>query len=604
MGTRRTGNGVERVYEAAQAWVDCALRTDGSLFTPGEEIWSSRWLGELHERFLNRPDDSRRPFMEKFRVQLSGSDPEVYQLAGELLYFHFLIPHTPQNKQQQIEGVLEWSSAPVAIPQELLLALRPGLVGPGQFHQLRPFHLGFITEFVEQWKAKSSNEREHLLNDPWAFKEFLMAMRFHSQLLRSNQNTPHSQKEALLHLVFPDSFEAIISAEHKRLIAGAFPHLTEQTGDVDRRLQQIRSGLEARYGSDIHLYEDPIRRQWDPRHSEYGKDEPTVRGSRNGEESNFRSLAEELYFEDSSFLEHIAILLDDKPQVIFQGPPGTGKTYVAQALAKHLADSEGHVTLVQFHPSYAYEDFVQGFRPKESDGGQLNFVLTDGPLMRAAKAAKPDADSGAKHFLIIDEINRGNLGKILGELYFLLEYRNEAVHLQYSNEPFQLPSNLYIIGTMNTADRSIALVDLALRRRFNFVDFDTNEEPVKGLLRRWLDANDLGHMAWVADVVDEANRQLDDEHAAIGPSYFMRKDTDGNPSLNEEDVKRIWKHSVLPYIEERRFGEHNARDEFNLGKLRSEAARSRGQQTAVPQGDGNGDGGGEDNQGDASDATD
>ena len=125
------------------------------------------------------------------------------------------------------------------------------------------------------------------------------------------------------------------------------------------------------------------------------------------------ALAEDLLL-PIGFLRGIEQLLDEKPQVIFQGPPGTGKTYVAQALAKHLADSEDHVTLVQFHPSYAYEDFVQGFRPTESDDGQLRFALTDGPLVRAAKAAK--ADSEAKHFLIIDEINRGNLGKILGEL--------------------------------------------------------------------------------------------------------------------------------------------------------------------------------------------
>ena len=321
-------------------------------------------------------------------------------------------------------------------------------------------------------------------------------------------------------------------------------------------------------------------------------------------EHDLDALAEHLLL-PIDFLRGIEQLLDEKPQVIFQGPPGTGKTYVARALAKHLAGSEDHVTLVQFHPSYAYEDFVQGFRPTESDDGQLRFALTDGPLVRAAKAAK--ADSEAKHFLIIDEINRGNLGKILGELYFLLEYRDEAVYLQYQKEgdkPFSLPKNLYIIGTMNTADRSIALVDLALRRRFNFVEFDMNEEPVKGLLRRWLTANGLDHMEWVADVVEEANKQLDDVHAAIGPSYFMRKDKDGNPSLNEEDVKRIWKHSILPYIEERRFGDRNTRDQFDLGKLRSEAARSRGQQTAVSQGEGNGDNAGDGNQGDASDATD
>ena len=276
------------------------------------------------------------------------------------------------------------------------------------------------------------------------------------------------------------------------------------------------------------------------------------------------------------FLENIEALLEDKKQVIFQGPPGTGKTYVAQALAKHLAGSEDRVTLVQFHPSYAYEDFVRGYRPTLLQGGQPGFELQDGPLLRAAEQARRDGDE--KHFLIIDEINRGNLAKVFGELYYLLEYREEGVTLQYrraDEETFSLPSNLYIIGTMNTADRSIALVDLALRRRFYFVEFHPDVEPVKGVLRRWLKSTGLSHMKWVADVVEKANMKLEhDRHAAIGPSYFMK------PGLDKKAVKRIWKHSVLPYIEERLFGDEDVMQEFSLDKLRQEIKSSDGPSSA------------------------
>ncbi len=261
-------------------------------------------------------------------------------------------------------------------------------------------------------------------------------------------------------------------------------------------------------------------------------------------------LADELLL-SLNFLEKICALLDDKQQVIFQGPPGTGKTYVARELAKHLSEPVGKVTLVQFHPSYAYEDFVRGFRPKNNGSGQSGFSLQDGPLLRAAKMARDEP--GAKHFLLIDEINRGNLAKVFGELYFLLEYRDERIHLQYQEDDednFSLPENLYIIGTMNTADRSIALVDLALRRRFYFVEFHPDEEPVRSVLRKWLIQNRLENMNWVADVVDKANEILkEDRHAALGPSYFMKED------LNEEDVRRIWNHSVSPYIEELLFGD-------------------------------------------------
>ncbi|MCY4622813.1 MAG: AAA family ATPase [bacterium] len=267
----------------------------------------------------------------------------------------------------------------------------------------------------------------------------------------------------------------------------------------------------------------------------------------------------------AKFLREIERLLDDKWQVILQGPPGTGKTFVAQALARCLAGSDERVTLVQLHPSYAYEDFVQGYRPALKDG-QPTFDLKDGPLLSAADKARAEPQS--KHFLVIDEINRGNIAKVFGELYFLLEYRDKPIRLQYS-EPdtkFWLPPNLYFIGTMNTADRSIALVDLALRRRFHFVEFHPDEWPIKDLLRDWLTENGTPGMMWVADVVDRANELLrDDRHAAIGPSHFLKRD------LSEADVARIWKHSVLPYIEERLIGAPDRMPEFKLNKLRKAA---------------------------------
>ena len=283
-------------------------------------------------------------------------------------------------------------------------------------------------------------------------------------------------------------------------------------------------------------------------------------------------LARELYL-PIDFLRNIEALLLEKKQLIFQGPPGTGKTYVAQKLARHLAGNEDRCRVVQFHPSYSYEDFVRGHRPTLSDRGQPGFDLHDGPFLRIAGRAKNDPD--AKYFLVIDEINRGNLAKVFGELYFLLEYRDAPMELMYqkAEEPrFTMPGNLYIVGTMNTADRSIALVDLALRRRFAFVDFSMREEPVKGLLRRWLAANDLDEMDWVADVVERANEELDDHHAAIGPSYFMRK------PLDEAAVERIWKHSVLPYLEEHLYGERDKLSAFALDKRRRAGASGGGKQ--------------------------
>ena len=272
------------------------------------------------------------------------------------------------------------------------------------------------------------------------------------------------------------------------------------------------------------------------------------------------------------FLQNIETLLKEKKQVILQGPPGTGKTYVAQKLARLLAGGRERCDLVQFHPSYSYEDFVRGYRPTLLDNRQPGFELKDGPFLRIARKAAQNPDGN--YFLIIDEINRGNLAKVFGELYFLLEYRDTAMNLMYQegDEPaFQMPANLYIVGTMNTADRSIALVDLALRRRFAFVNFATNTEPVKGLLRRWLEANGLAGMDWVADIVERANEKLDDHHAAIGPSYFMRRE------LDDAAVERIWKHAVLPYVEEHLFGQRERLGEFALDALRSMSGPTGGE---------------------------
>lgn len=275
-------------------------------------------------------------------------------------------------------------------------------------------------------------------------------------------------------------------------------------------------------------------------------------------EGGLTTLAQQLSLPEE-FLEKTKRLLEAKQQLIFYGPPGTGKTYVAQKLAERLAGSPNRVRIVQFHPSYAYEDFFEGYRPIKHNGSVV-FDLVEGPLKRLAKEAA--ASPGKPFVLLIDEINRGNIAKVFGELYFLLEYRKQEVQLQYSHEPFRLPSNVWIIGTMNTADRSIALVDAALRRRFYFVEFFPDRWPVEGLLRRWLEAKQP-KMTWIADLVDQTNRELNQRHLSIGPSHFMKE------GLTEEWVEMIWAHAVLPYIEEQFFGDADRVEAFRLSAIKS-----------------------------------
>lgn len=286
-------------------------------------------------------------------------------------------------------------------------------------------------------------------------------------------------------------------------------------------------------------------------------------GPRTEEDVDLAELAEELLVA-VEFLEDIVELLKDKRQVILYGPPGTGKTYLARKLAKVLAPDESCRALVQFHPSTSYEDFFEGYRPAGTgaDGG-IRYDLTPGPLARMAEEAAEVPD---QHVMIIDEINRGNLPRVLGELLFLLEYRDETVQTLYRpEEPFSLPDNLWFIGTMNTADRSIALVDAALRRRFHFVPFFPDSGPMAGLLARWLERE--GEPAWVGALVDGVNEELktvlQGSHLMLGPSHFM-KAYGSSPDAQRDRLRRIWEYNIEPFIEDQFFGDPNRIEQFRF----------------------------------------
>lgn len=253
---------------------------------------------------------------------------------------------------------------------------------------------------------------------------------------------------------------------------------------------------------------------------------------------------------DQEWLQEVIDLLWDRRQIIFYGPPGTGKTYLARKIAHHLTDAQ-NVKLVQFHPSYSYEDFFEGYRPgAPTEDGRVSFKLTPGPFRRLVDVAREDPST--PYVLIIDEINRANLAKVFGELYFLLEYRDETVDLLYASGDetgFSLPDNVFVIGTMNTADRSIALVDAAMRRRFAFLHLHPSEAPTSGILRRWLCSQ--GKPESIADLHEALNARIEDLDFKIGPSYFMRPEVHRGAA----GLERMWRTAILPLLEEHHYGE-------------------------------------------------
>jgi 5-methylcytosine-specific restriction enzyme B len=270
-------------------------------------------------------------------------------------------------------------------------------------------------------------------------------------------------------------------------------------------------------------------------------------------------------------LQEIVDLLQARQQIVLYGPPGTGKTYLAKKLSEHIvgADDPSRARLVQFHPSYAYEDFFEGYRPAETASGQPTFSLQPGPLRDLAGEARKQENSGSPFVLVIDEMNRANIAKVFGELYFLLEYRAESIRLQYRPaEAFRLPRNLFIIATMNTADRSIALVDAAIRRRFAFVELHPDEPPVKDVLAGFLTASGRasderpGLLRALNEAIEDHDRDF-----RIGPSYLMRPD-----AAQPAGLERVWKYDLLPLLEDHYYGRMTRaeiHDRFGLASLRT-----------------------------------
>ncbi|OWT33320.1 hypothetical protein BGI41_02985 [Methanobrevibacter sp. 87.7] len=284
--------------------------------------------------------------------------------------------------------------------------------------------------------------------------------------------------------------------------------------------------------------------------------------------TNYPEYKKEDFLKDSFINEEeynkLIDLIKYKMNVIIEGAPGVGKTYISKRLAYSIigVKDKERVELVQFHQSYSYEDFIMGYRPSEE-----GFDLEKGIFYNFCKKAENDEENS--YFFIIDEINRGNLSKIFGELFMLIEKdkRGNKVPLLYNKESFSIPKNLYILGLMNTADRSLAIMDYALRRRFAFYTLRPafNSENFKKY------GEELNNPKFnnLIELIKELNNEIKEDEVLgegfqIGHSYFcnLKKDT------IDKNLKYIINFEIIPLLKEYWFDEPNKVETWS-SKLRN-----------------------------------
>ena len=529
----------EAALEAAEEWMRKCLLGGGSVFSE-ERLWTLDNFRELHTQLGKNKDDGERGFYDKVERQLQSASPGAKCLWSEMSWIYCLIQSNlkPETKLTRIRAM--WELSGIAFPDShpaLGDVLARGVINPGtayNTHAWREF--AFFVAAMIDWFSLSAEQRATCLGDPWRFAEWLDG---------GESSDRRQLRHVFLFLLFPDSFEAMSTSRHKADIVMAFSRKWGEDTDIDHRsdpkamdraLLYVRRKLEREYPEqEVDFYQSRFKHVWHPDVPAPDPDPPNPE-PRPGPD-NTRLLNTILY-----------------------GPPGTGKTYAtarrcvqicnglsqwtdADVRARYRAlVEEDRVAFVTFHESYGYEDFVEGLRPVTEGGAGFRLEPRAGALKAMAERAR---GKSAPHVLVIDEINRANVSKVLGELVTLLEEdkragaANEvAVTLPYSGEKFTLPANLHLLGTMNTADRSIALLDTAVRRRFDFEELP----PKPDALRDAAEQTGMDLPA-VLGAMNERPEWLIDRDHLIGHAWFM-------DAAGKTDVDNVMRRKIVPLVAE------------------------------------------------------
>ena len=543
------GRNMEPILNAAQHWKDVGLLSDGSVFDRGA-IWTLSNLEVLDQYFVNQPDRGKEDFFEKLRVQLDPTTPGVKQLAAEMLWLMFLCPlniRTPKRRKG-IKRVWEWSGDAFPEDSEWLgddVLVGAGSGGQGFLRYIR-LELVFFIRAVNAFKSLTNQERNRLLSDGWEFARWL-------------EEVPECDKRQLRHmllfLLFPDNFERTFGGEARRKMVQDFLGKPEaqvkklSALEIDRNLLEIRKQKEEEYGTkELDFYTPPLSDLWGASKARECRGEEVIEEAKQPDDQERREMKNR-----------------GCRNLILYGPPGTGKTHKLRKLKKEeysggksaLSRTERY-EFVAFHQAYSYEDFVEGIRPvQDQETGEIGYRVVPGAFKRICQRAKADPDQ--QYAIFIDEINRGNIAKIFGELITLIEEDKRATYndtgelrsgteltLPYSGTRFGVPGNLDVYGAMNTADRSIALLDTALRRRFEFEELMPKADLINGSDGDGRIKDGDGGSINLRKLLEAMNRRIRfllNRDMMLGHAYFFYV-------RDFNDLKTVLFNKIIPLLQE------------------------------------------------------
>lgn len=538
-----------QVFDAADKFKQRCLLDQASLFLDDQTLWTPEHFKSLIDNYVNRPDTGDRGFYEKLADQLATCEPLDVALMAEVFWIVQLGPTNLKapTKIKTVERI--WNMKPVAAyPTSspfLQIPVLSGLgsAGPG-YNNYLPMEVTFAVEAFAAFVAKPRHERESLLSDAQGFANWLDSI---------PSGKGRQLYHTLCHVLFPDAFERIFSQGNKFQVARAHnvwtPALGESRPAMDAALLELRKRLELRHPGAVDYYVPPVGTLIKEEVTQPTKSAAALSDIGGMSKSPGATAANEPdpeYDVDAAANAKPTLRLADN--LILFGPPGTGKTFEMQTRMRAAFDEGEDFAFVAFHPSYAYEDFVGGLRPVVAPNGTgVAVVFQKGPFLTLCE--KAHANPTQQFTLFIDEINRANVAKVFGELITLIEPSKRVIAGSKVNdegawvtlpglpERFGVPDNLNIVATMNTADRSIAMMDIALRRRFRFLE--CAPDP-KSIVPAMVGAVDLPKLLQCLN--DRLEYLLDRDHV-IGHAVFMEI-----TSLSK--LQQVLAQRVIPLLQE------------------------------------------------------